>query len=185
MRSPGGCGTDGCGRTSAKSRPSTMPSPPSTRPSGSRGRRSSAFVRKDSGRRAVLPSSWIASRRTSRAVPRSAGTSRPSATPAPNPRPRGRRAEAFGASAERELLATGESVCRRVVETREVLTAQEAQIARLGWGGALELRDRLATIHQPAHGRVPPPQGVHQAPASARATNSTVPFRRTERSLSS
>ena len=39
------CVTDGCGPTSPTSRPSTMPSPPSTRPSGSRGRRSSAFVR--------------------------------------------------------------------------------------------------------------------------------------------
>jgi hypothetical protein len=38
-------GTDGCGRTSASSRPSTMPSPPSTRPSDATGRRSSAFVR--------------------------------------------------------------------------------------------------------------------------------------------
>src|SRR3954471_6064963 len=36
---------DDCGRTSATSRPSTMPSPPSTRPSDARGRRSSAFVR--------------------------------------------------------------------------------------------------------------------------------------------
>src|SRR6266705_3552934 len=39
------CGTDGCGRTSATSRPSTMPSRPSIRPSGSAGRRSSALVR--------------------------------------------------------------------------------------------------------------------------------------------
>src|SRR5947208_14257169 len=36
---------DDCGRTSARSRPSTTPSPPSIRPSGSSGRRSSAFVR--------------------------------------------------------------------------------------------------------------------------------------------
>ena len=49
VRSCGGCGTDGCGRTSATSRPSTMPSPPSTRPSDARGRRSSAFVREDPG----------------------------------------------------------------------------------------------------------------------------------------
>jgi hypothetical protein len=35
---------DDCGRTSATSRPSTMPSPPSTRLSDTRGRRSSAFV---------------------------------------------------------------------------------------------------------------------------------------------
>src|SRR5215469_12675948 len=39
----------GCGQTSATWLPSTMPSPPSTRPSGSRERRSSAFVREDSG----------------------------------------------------------------------------------------------------------------------------------------
>jgi len=45
VRSSSGCGTDDCGRTSARSRPSTMPSPPSTRPSDARGRRSSAFVR--------------------------------------------------------------------------------------------------------------------------------------------
>ncbi len=34
-RSPGGSGTDGCGHSSATSRPPTTPSPPSTRPSGS------------------------------------------------------------------------------------------------------------------------------------------------------
>src|SRR5215469_10216293 len=45
VRSSGGCVTDGCGRTSATSQPSTMPSRPSIRPSGSAGRRSSAFVR--------------------------------------------------------------------------------------------------------------------------------------------
>src|SRR5262249_13213343 len=39
----------GCGQTSATWLPSTMPSPPSTRPSGSRERRSSAFIREDSG----------------------------------------------------------------------------------------------------------------------------------------
>jgi NADPH:quinone reductase-like Zn-dependent oxidoreductase len=49
VRSCSACGTDGCGRISATSRPSTMPSPPSTRPSDARGRRSSAFVREDSG----------------------------------------------------------------------------------------------------------------------------------------
>src|SRR3954471_16686899 len=37
----------GCGRTSARSPPSTTPLPLSTRPSGSRGRRSSAFVHRD------------------------------------------------------------------------------------------------------------------------------------------
>ena len=39
--------------------------------------------------------------------------------------------EAFAARAERELLATGECVRKRTVETRDDLTAQETQIARL------------------------------------------------------
>ena len=43
--------------------------------------------------------------------------------------------EAFAARAERELLATGESVRRRSVETRDDLTPQEAQIARLASEG--------------------------------------------------
>ena len=44
-------------------------------------------------------------------------------------------AEAFAARAERELLATGERVRRRRIETREQLTAQEIQIARLARDG--------------------------------------------------
>src|SRR5262249_60884571 len=51
-RSSGGGGRDGCGRTSATSRPATTPSRLSTRPSGSAGRRSSAFVGEDSERAA-------------------------------------------------------------------------------------------------------------------------------------
>jgi DNA-binding CsgD family transcriptional regulator len=43
--------------------------------------------------------------------------------------------EAFAERAERELLATGERVRKRSVETREELTAQEAQIARLARDG--------------------------------------------------
>ena len=39
--------------------------------------------------------------------------------------------EAFAARAERELLSTGERAHKRTVETREDLTPQEAQIARL------------------------------------------------------
>src|SRR5262249_17049962 len=49
VRSCSACGTGGCARTSATSRPSTMPSRPSTRPSAAWERRSSAFVREDSG----------------------------------------------------------------------------------------------------------------------------------------
>jgi DNA-binding CsgD family transcriptional regulator len=53
--------------------------------------------------------------------------------------------EAFGARAERELLATGERVRRRSVETRHELTAQEAQIARLARDGLsnAEIGERL------------------------------------------
>jgi DNA-binding CsgD family transcriptional regulator len=43
--------------------------------------------------------------------------------------------EAFAERARRELLATGESVRKRSVETRDELTAQEAQIARLARDG--------------------------------------------------
>jgi DNA-binding CsgD family transcriptional regulator len=44
-------------------------------------------------------------------------------------------AEAFVGRAERELLATGERARRRSVETRDELTAQEAEIARLARDG--------------------------------------------------
>ena len=43
--------------------------------------------------------------------------------------------DAFGGRAERELLATGERVRKRSIETQEDLTAQEAQIARLARDG--------------------------------------------------
>jgi DNA-binding CsgD family transcriptional regulator len=53
--------------------------------------------------------------------------------------------EAFAARAERELLAAGERVRKRSVETREELTAQEAQIARLARDGLsnAEIGERL------------------------------------------
>jgi DNA-binding CsgD family transcriptional regulator len=44
-------------------------------------------------------------------------------------------AEAFAERARRELLATGETVPRRTAETRDVLTPQEAQIARMARDG--------------------------------------------------
>jgi ATP/maltotriose-dependent transcriptional regulator MalT len=43
--------------------------------------------------------------------------------------------EAFARRAERELSATGESVRKRTVETRDELTTQEAQVARLARDG--------------------------------------------------
>ena len=44
-------------------------------------------------------------------------------------------AEAFAERARRELLATGETVRKRTVETLYDLTAQEAQVARLAVDG--------------------------------------------------
>jgi DNA-binding CsgD family transcriptional regulator len=43
--------------------------------------------------------------------------------------------EAFGERARRELMATGEKVRKRTVETRDQLTVQEEQIARLAREG--------------------------------------------------
>ena len=43
--------------------------------------------------------------------------------------------EAFAGRAERELLATGERVRKRTVETLDELTAQETQAARLARDG--------------------------------------------------
>jgi DNA-binding CsgD family transcriptional regulator len=43
--------------------------------------------------------------------------------------------EAFAERARRELLATGEAVRKRMVETTVELTAQEAQVARLARDG--------------------------------------------------
>jgi DNA-binding CsgD family transcriptional regulator len=53
--------------------------------------------------------------------------------------------EAFAGRAERELSATGERVRKRTVETREELTAQEAQVARLAADGLsnAEIGERL------------------------------------------
>jgi DNA-binding CsgD family transcriptional regulator len=44
-------------------------------------------------------------------------------------------AEAFAERARRELVATGETARRRAVDTRDALTPQEAQIARLARDG--------------------------------------------------
>ncbi len=43
--------------------------------------------------------------------------------------------EAFARRAARELLATGEHVRKRIVETRDDLTAQELQIAQMARDG--------------------------------------------------
>jgi len=53
--------------------------------------------------------------------------------------------EAFAGRARRELIATGEKVRRRSAETRDRLTPQEEQIARLAGGGytSLEISAKL------------------------------------------
>src|SRR5215212_586310 len=53
--------------------------------------------------------------------------------------------EAFAGRAERELSATGERVRKGSVETRDELTAQEAQVARLARDGLsnAEIGERL------------------------------------------
>ena len=72
-------------------------------------------------------------------------------------------AEAFAERARRELLATGETARQRTIGTRDELTAQEAQIARLAARGPHQPRDRRPAVHQPAHRRVAPAPRVHQA----------------------
>jgi hypothetical protein len=83
-------------------------------------------------------------------------------------------AEAFAHRAERELLATGETVRKRTVETGEQLTAQEAQIAGLAFDG-LSNPERSA-VHQPSHGRVPPAQNLRQARHQLAQTTSIASF---------
>jgi DNA-binding CsgD family transcriptional regulator len=64
-------------------------------------------------------------------------------------------ADAFAQRAARELSATGETVRKRTVDTRDVLTAQEAQIARLAAegrtnpeiGGQLFISPRTVEYH--------------------------------------
>jgi DNA-binding CsgD family transcriptional regulator len=53
--------------------------------------------------------------------------------------------DGFAGRAERELLATGERARKRTLETREELTAQEAQVARLARDGLsnAEIGERL------------------------------------------
>ena len=71
--------------------------------------------------------------------------------------------EAFAERARVELEATGEHARKRTVETSGDLTPQEAQIARLARDGLSNARDRRAALHQQAHRRVPPAQGLRQA----------------------
>ena len=71
-------------------------------------------------------------------------------------------ADAFAERARRELLATGETARRRTADTRETLTPQELQVALARPRWALQPGDWSPAVHQPAHCRVPPGQGVRE-----------------------
>ena len=72
-------------------------------------------------------------------------------------------AEAFAARARTELRATGEHARRRADETRNDLTPQESQIAKLAAAGATNHEIACPVVPQPEHRRLPPPQGVPEA----------------------
>jgi hypothetical protein len=71
--------------------------------------------------------------------------------------------EAFAERARRELLATGETVRRRSVETLDELTPQEGPGCAPGCRRADEPGDRGPAVPQSAHGGVAPEQGVRKA----------------------
>ena len=72
-------------------------------------------------------------------------------------------AEGFAERALRELLATGETVRKRTVETAGQLTPQEAQIALRARDGRTNQEIARRAVPQPAHRRVASAQGVQQA----------------------
>ena len=76
--------------------------------------------------------------------------------------------EAFAERAHRELLATGETVRKRTVETLDELTPQEAQVARLAAGGQTNPENRRPAVPQSAHGGVVPGEGFGKLGISSR-----------------
>ena len=86
--------------------------------------------------------------------------------------------EAFAGRARAELLATGEHVRKRTVETARDLTPQEAHVARLAAEGETNAADRGSAVHQCKHRRVPPAQGVQETVDHvAAATQASAPER--------
>jgi ATP/maltotriose-dependent transcriptional regulator MalT len=71
--------------------------------------------------------------------------------------------EAFAERARRELLATGQKVRKRAVETRDDLTPQEDQIARLARDGLSNPEIGAWLFLSPRTVEWAPGQGVHQA----------------------
>ena len=69
---------------------------------------------------------------------------------------------AFAERARRELIATGETVRKRNVETVTTLTAQEALIARLARDGRTNPEIGARAVPVRADGRMAPAQDLHQ-----------------------
>ena len=72
-------------------------------------------------------------------------------------------ADGFAERARHELLATGEKVRQRRDRHARRADAQEEHIARLARDGLTNPEIGAAALPQPAHSRMAPAQGVHQA----------------------
>ena len=70
--------------------------------------------------------------------------------------------DAFAERARVELLAAGARVHARTAESRDRLTPQEEQIARLARRGTLQSRDQRATLPESTNGRVASPKGLRE-----------------------
>ena len=85
-------------------------------------------IRGELARAHLLYGEWLRRERPARGRPRAAARRARDASPTMG-------MEAFAERARRELLATGETVRKRQAETRDELTPQEEQIARLARDG--------------------------------------------------
>ena len=65
-------------------------------------------------------------------------------------------------AARLELVATGETACKRTVTTIDQLTAREAQVARMACDGLSNPEIGYSVVPEPAHGRVPPGTRLRQ-----------------------
>jgi hypothetical protein len=71
--------------------------------------------------------------------------------------------EAFAERARRELIATGETVRKRTVETRDDLTPQELEIAQRAAAGQTNAEIGAQSLPQRTYGGMAPGQGLREA----------------------